>query len=189
VLGGSFSLPALSADLTVSVNPATLPAIGTVDKRFQSFNTEMLEVTGGCFWKPYQEVKPGSAGDLYAYRPSIDLSRPRLRKLAAALGPFYVRVSGTWANTTYFQDADGPAPATPPKGLRPALSRQWARRCAPGISRAGAGDIRWSESGRFRCAAVAGGVINPDKLRMRLEAVAFAKAFFDGRQTSGGDLP
>jgi hypothetical protein len=40
---------------------------------------------------------------LYRQRPPIDLTNPRLRKLAAALGPAYVRVSGTWANTTYFQ--------------------------------------------------------------------------------------
>ena len=39
--------------------------------------------------------------DLYEYRPPIDLTNARLRKLAAALGPAYVRVSGTWANTTY----------------------------------------------------------------------------------------
>jgi len=30
----------------------------------------------------------------------------RLRKLAAALGPAYVRVSGTWANSVFFQDTD-----------------------------------------------------------------------------------
>ena len=40
--------------------------------------------------------------DLYQYRPPIDLSNARLRKLAAALGPAYVRVSGTWANTDLF---------------------------------------------------------------------------------------
>jgi heparanase len=129
VLVGGCSSPALSADLTVSVNTATLPAIGTVDKRFQSFNTEMLEVTGGRFWKPYKDVKPGSTAagpgaDLYEYRPPIDLTRARLRKLAAALGPAYLRVSGTWANTTYFQDSDGPAPSAPPKGFNGVLTRQ-----------------------------------------------------------------
>ena len=41
----------------------------------------------------------------------------RLRKLAAALAPAYMRVSGTWANTTYFHDADTAAPTTPPKGF------------------------------------------------------------------------
>src|SRR5579884_3850292 len=124
------------------INPATLPAIGTVDRRFQSYNIEMLEVTGGRFWKPYKDLRANSAAsasdrrpgptpagmnpNLYEYRPPIDLSNRRLRKLAAALGPAYVRVSGTWANTTYFYDADGPAPATPPQGFNGVLTRaQW----------------------------------------------------------------
>jgi hypothetical protein len=49
-----------------------------------------------------------------------------LRKLAAALGPAYVRVSGTWANTVYFHDSDAPAPTTPPEGFQGVLTRsQW----------------------------------------------------------------
>lgn len=53
---------------------------------------------------------------LYEYRPPIDLTNARLRKLAAALGPAYVRVSGTWANTTYFAETDH-APAKLPDGF------------------------------------------------------------------------
>jgi heparanase len=118
---------AFSADL----NPAKMPVLATVDKRFQSFNIEMLEVTGGRFWKPYKDVKPGTTAatpgaDLYQYRPPIDLTQSRLRKLAAALGPMFLRVSGTWANTTFFYDTDGPAPASPPKGFNGVLTRgQW----------------------------------------------------------------
>jgi hypothetical protein len=63
---------------------------------------------------------------LYRYRAPIDLSNPRLRKLAAGLAPSYVRVSGTWANSTYFQDSDDPAPSTPPTGFGGVLTRkQW----------------------------------------------------------------
>src|SRR3954447_11421632 len=99
--------------------PATMAPVDTIDHRYQSYNVEMLEVTGGKFWKPYgpeldsllhdkQPAAPSTPGDtpagmnptLYSYRPPIDLTNPRLRKLAAALGPAYVRVSGTWANTT-----------------------------------------------------------------------------------------
>jgi hypothetical protein len=62
---------------------------------------------------------------LFAYRPPIDLGNARLRKLAAALGPAYVRVSGTWANTTYFADSDEP-PSLPPDGFNGILTRrQW----------------------------------------------------------------
>jgi hypothetical protein len=46
--------------------------------------------------------------------------------LAAALGPAYVRVSGTWANTTFFQDSNNPAPATAPNGFKGVLTRaEW----------------------------------------------------------------
>src|ERR1700724_1272964 len=127
----------------VSLDPAKMPSIGTVDERFQSYNIEMVEVIGGRFWKPYgsttnkskaQEpaTQEGStpAGidpNLYQYRKPIDLSNPRLRKLAAALGPAYVRVSGTWANSVYFQDSDDAALTTPPEGFQGILTRrEWA---------------------------------------------------------------
>jgi hypothetical protein len=45
-----------------------------------------------------------------------------LRKLTAALGPAYLRVSGTWANSTYFAGTDR-APSPPP-GFNDVLSRQ-----------------------------------------------------------------
>ncbi|HSU31902.1 MAG TPA: hypothetical protein VLJ11_11765 [Bryobacteraceae bacterium] len=141
-LGVGCLSPAFSADVSTPVNPANMPAISQVDQRFQAYNIEMLEVTGGKFWKPYKDLqatsarkpdanRPGStpagmSSSLYQYRPPIDLGNARLRKLAAALGPAYVRVSGTWANTTYFQDAEGPAPANPPKGFNGVLTReQW----------------------------------------------------------------
>jgi hypothetical protein len=104
-----------------------MPRIATVDERFQSYNIEMVEVIGGRFWKPYSShatnasttqpsdsTPAGMDPELYQYRPPIDLSKSRLRKLAAALGPAYVRISGTWANTVYFQNSDNPAPANAP---------------------------------------------------------------------------
>lgn len=111
--------------VAASVDPAALRAIGTIDPRFQSYNVEMVEVTGGRFWKPYRLGPPRDAADRYAYRPPIDLANPRLVALARALGPAHVRVSGTWANTTYFADrAD--VPDTPPPGFQQVLTRaQW----------------------------------------------------------------
>ena len=48
-----------------------------------------------------------------------------MRILAAALAPAYLRVSGTWANTTYFADTDD-RPALPPPGFNGVLTRaQW----------------------------------------------------------------
>jgi len=122
---------------TIYIDPARLIRLGTIDERFQSYNIEMVEVTGGRFWKPYKanvagspdrggentgNVPAGSNPDLFEYRKPIDLSNARLRRLAAALAPAYVRVSGTWANTTYFADSDE-ASSTPPAGFRAVLSR------------------------------------------------------------------
>ena len=111
----------------------SLPRLGTVDPRFQSYNIEMVEVTGGRFWKPYRSEPERSraaaasgsdtASNLYQYRPPIDLTNARLRKLAAALAPAYMRVSGTWANSTYFADQDN-APPAPPAGFNGVLTRQ-----------------------------------------------------------------
>ena len=39
------------------------------------------------------------------------------------MAPAYVRVSGTWANTTYFAESDA-TPATPPNGFSAVLSRE-----------------------------------------------------------------
>src|SRR5258705_10308906 len=107
----------------LSITPATMARIGTVDERFQSYNIEMVEVTGGRFWKPYGPNTSDVHSDLYAHRPPIDLTNARLRRLAARLAPAYVRVSGTWANTTYFAVSDSP-PSAPPPGFNGILSHQ-----------------------------------------------------------------
>jgi hypothetical protein len=103
----------------ILLQPSTMPRVGTIEERYQSYNVEMVEVTGGNFWRPY-----GAKGDdLFKYRPPIDLANARLRMLAAALGPAYVRISGTWANATFFPQTDA-APATPPPGFDGVLSRE-----------------------------------------------------------------
>jgi len=130
---------------SASIDASAIPRIGVTDPRYQSFNVEMLEVTGGSFWKPYKDitatlekasgvtdcsaassdVPAGMSADLYQYRPPLDLTNQRLRTLAKALGPAYMRVSGTWANTTYFADTDTP-PENPPSGYGGVLTRkQW----------------------------------------------------------------
>jgi heparanase 1 len=118
-------------------SPPNMTRVGSIDERYQSYNIEMLEITGGMFWKPYGPASNGQTADdpdksgvpagmdanLYEYRPPVDLSKSKLRRLAAALGPAYVRVSGTWANTMYFADT-GPAPSSPPSGFNGVLSRE-----------------------------------------------------------------
>lgn len=105
-----------------------LEKVGEVDLRFLSYNIEMVEVTGGNFWRPYS-VNPKPGGDPVAatksYRPPVDLANRKLRQLAAALGPSYVRYSGTWANAIWFADREE-APAKAPAGFDTVLTRkQW----------------------------------------------------------------
>jgi Glycosyl hydrolase family 79, N-terminal domain len=108
-----------------SITPASMARIGAVDERFQSYNVEMVEVTGGRFWRPYGPSASDAGPDLFAYRAPIDLTNVRLRKLATALAPAYLRVSGTWANATYFADSDT-VPSAPPPGFDGVLThRRW----------------------------------------------------------------
>ncbi len=108
---------------SILINPQHFQQANVVDERFLSYNVEMVEVTGGRFWAPYVDGVPKKGEDRYEHRPPIDLDNPRLQKLAAALGPSYVRVSGTWANATWFAETDTP-PDTPPAGFDAILSHQ-----------------------------------------------------------------
>lgn len=136
------SSSAFSADKGIDhrLEPKAWREIARVDPRFQSYNIEMAEVVGGRFWAPYVEGKPaaeaegggadgnlGFSAALFRQRPPADLSSRRLRTMARALGPAYIRVSGSWANKVFFQDDDLPRMAQPPKGFENVLTRgQWA---------------------------------------------------------------
>ena len=42
--------------------PSTMARIGAVSEPYQSYNVEMVEVTGGRFWKPYGPEPDRMAG-------------------------------------------------------------------------------------------------------------------------------
>ncbi len=130
--------PAPAIAEPVRLDPGALPAVGRVDERFQSYNVEMAEIIGGRFWRPYARMNeapeaPSASGQavalnarLFATRPPLDTTNRRLRVLARALGPAYIRVSGSWANTLYFQNDDAPPLSAPPEGYQGVLTRaQW----------------------------------------------------------------
>lgn len=60
---------------SLSVAPQQMPRLGTVDERFQSFNVEMLEVTGGDFWKPYGQ-QPSAVPEKPASESDVNTSVP-----------------------------------------------------------------------------------------------------------------
>jgi heparanase 1 len=125
ILAGTAPL-ALAACVTAPPPPpqaglAKLPKIAEVDERYLSYNVEMVEVTGGRFWAPYG----GPPSEIYRMRPPTNLADTRLRAMAKHLGPAYVRISGTWANSTYLP-AEGETVAAPPLGFNQVLTRdQW----------------------------------------------------------------
>ena len=142
IAGGALTIGCiLSAPCQTAVSPQSMKVLGEVDPRFVSYNVEAVEVTGGRFWTPYKSAAEKAAAgpdkhsgnqpagldnSLFQYRSPIDLSNPKLRKLAAALGPAYVRVSGTWRNATYFQNNDEPPLKSPPEGFNGVLTRaEW----------------------------------------------------------------
>ena len=50
------SVVAQQLDVPRSTVPSAMPRIGTIDQRYQAYNIEMVEVTGGKFWKPYSSL-------------------------------------------------------------------------------------------------------------------------------------
>lgn len=104
--------------------------------RVQSFNIEMAELVGGTFWKEYTDAQIDGTEE---YQPQadplekttpIDLTSPRLVRLAKALGPAIVRFSGSWATRTYY-DFSGSPRSNAPEGFDDVLTaRQWGNALA-----------------------------------------------------------
>ncbi len=127
---------------TVKLNPSACRVLRTgMNPRLMSYNVEFAEVTGGTFWKAYTPaqiagteefyVKPSEDGiaamygDLMQLYAPIDLYNEKCRRLAKALGPVWVRVSGTWATKTYY-DFDGTTGGVAPEGYLNVLTKeQW----------------------------------------------------------------
>jgi heparanase 1 len=133
----SAPMGAAIADATkqVQIRTETMPLVRTIDERFQSFQIGMSHLTGGDTWRSYDALPkgqgPDAPGDVSAVREPrapADLTNRRLRALTAALGPLYVRYSGTTANAVYFQDNDEPQLSKAPDGYKVVLTRAaWKR--------------------------------------------------------------
>ena len=121
----------------VRLNPDALKELRQIDSRLISYNVEMTEVTGGTFWKAYTDAQVdgtepfpvikdwSNMGNLQQWYDPIDTKNPRLIKMAKELGTAWVRVSGTWANKTYY-DFDNKYGGKVPEGFQNVLSKeQW----------------------------------------------------------------
>ena len=121
----------------IKLDSSTLVQLRTVNPRLVSYNVEMTEVTGGTFWKAYTDAQVdgteafpvikdwSNMGNLQQWYDPIDTKNPRLIKMAKELGSAWVRVSGTWANKTYY-DFDGHTGGKVPEGFQNVLTKaQW----------------------------------------------------------------
>ena len=105
-----FSLLGLTAAARAQpVSISSGPVVSHTSSRYISFAVDLAQVTGGTWWSQ----APHAVGNAPVAR--YDFSRRRLRLLAGALGPAYLRISGTAANATYYA-VSGPAVTTPPAG-------------------------------------------------------------------------
>ena len=120
----------------VSLKAQGLTALRDMDARLVSYNVEMTEVTGGTFWKAYSEAQVdgteefpvikdwSNMGNLQQWYDPIDTTNPRLIKLAKELGTAWIRVSGTWANKTYYDFEGKYADGSVPEGFQNVLTKQ-----------------------------------------------------------------
>ena len=120
-----------------TISPKHLALAGHVDPRFQAYNLDLIAITG--MPAPPAKSASGPADDQtrsdervatvmsgVKLEKPLDLYNARLRTLASALGPAYLRTSGTSANSVYFQNDDKPPLAQPPAGYGSVLTRaQW----------------------------------------------------------------
>ena len=120
---------------TINLNPSAAKMIRTIDPRIVSYNVEMTEITGGTFWKAYtpEQIAGTEAfppmtmeqlGNLQQWYDPINMTSSRLINLGKALGTAWVRVSGTWANKTYYDFEDKYAPGEVPAGFQNILKKQ-----------------------------------------------------------------
>src|SRR5215831_1271089 len=115
--GGKTAAGPMPARVRVDVDLAR--SVAEIDERFLSVAVDTAQVVGGDFWAP-----PGTGAGLLETRAvdRYDFTRPRLRLLAGALAPAYLRIGGTDADRTVYDLGQG-APARVPAGARWVLTR------------------------------------------------------------------
>ncbi len=118
VLGAAGVVSVYAAGRVVTINAHRATFAAHVAEAYLSFNVEMVQVVDGDFWGPI-------GGELRVPDPPLDFPRGRLRNLTGELAPAIMRVSGTGANSTFYDFSSAPVD-TPPPGFSYVLTReQW----------------------------------------------------------------
>jgi heparanase 1 len=94
----------------VAARIAVETPIGRVDERFLSFAVDSSQVVGGHWWAGDGQSAGGVSQEL---TDPYDFSRPRLRQLAAALAPAFLRIGGSEADKLYYDLSDAPVDEAP----------------------------------------------------------------------------
>jgi len=90
-----------------SSTPGGPSLAGEIDERFLSVAVDIDQLAGGTFWDP-------AGGPTVVDVPPYDFGRVRLRNLAAALAPAYLRLGGSASDRTFYDLSDAPVSSPPP---------------------------------------------------------------------------
>ena len=128
IAAAAFATPPTDTARSATVNARILPFVRQIDERFQSFQVGFSHLTGGETWRSYDAMPKGGAqaggfAGVREARAPANLNNARLVNLTRALGPMYIRYSGTTANSVYFHDSATPPPAEAPAGFTVVLTR------------------------------------------------------------------
>jgi heparanase 1 len=93
-----------------------------VDERYLSVAIDSSQLVGGHWWSPEGGVEAIGRRRV----PPVDLGRERLRDLAQALAPAYLRIGGTEADRIYYAVGDNGAEPPPPGYDLVLSSARWA---------------------------------------------------------------
>jgi heparanase 1 len=108
---------------TTLVSIALEESIAEVSPQYLSFAVDSSQVLGGNFWG-----EGGSSGGLgNEMVDPYDFDRPRLRTLAAALAPAYLRVGGSEADVVYYDLSDDPVEEAPEPYELLLTAERWAQ--------------------------------------------------------------
>ncbi|KAL1516048.1 hypothetical protein AB1Y20_002660 [Prymnesium parvum] len=102
-------------DEKLTSSDSTGEELGRVDERYLSFTIDLGQIA-----EPTRFWNPDGSGETIG-RPTFDFANPRLRHMAAALAPAYLRIGGTEADRVIYS-LEGTPPEQPPPPFKSVLT-------------------------------------------------------------------